>query len=180
MRLDFKNVKTKTSSWLRDTMNLLPRDSHPNGMTAATFKNRREITRDMMAERLVAVFQTNNTQAEMITHLRSETLKFKTDMITKQDHVIVLQEGLIAAKDDQLNDLKETFVCSVGDTLQTQLKSYSEAVHGSRNGCSLSGSGNLLDQNVLKSVVKDVVAEEDRSRNLLIFGLWRSWEKNRS
>ena len=30
-----------------------PRDSHPNGMTAATFKNGREIAPDMMKERLV-------------------------------------------------------------------------------------------------------------------------------
>ena len=88
--------------------------------------------------------------------------------------MMVLQEQLIAAKDDQLNELKETVGSSVGDTFQTHLKSYSEAVHGSRNGCSSSGSGSLLDQ---KSVVKDVVVEEDRSRNLLIFGLEKEPEE---
>ena len=64
-------------------------------------------------------------------------------------------------------ELKETVVLSVGVTLQKQLKSYSEAVQGQ----SLNGSGNMLNQSILKSVVKDVVAEEDRSRNLLIFGI---------
>ena len=99
-------------------MNLLPRDLHPNGMTAATFKNRRKITRDKMAERLMAVLQIINTQTEMITHLESRALKLKTGMITKQDRVIVLQEELIAAKDDQLNELKETVVSSVGVTIK--------------------------------------------------------------
>ena len=48
-----------------------------------------------------------------------------------------------------------------------QLISYSEAVQGQAStNCS-----KLLNSNVLKTVVNDVVAEEDRSRNLLIFGL---------
>ena len=86
-------------------------------------------------------------------------------------------------------ELKETVVLSVGVTLQKQLKSYSEAVQGQ----SLNGSGNMLNQSILKSVVKDVVAEEDRSRNLLIFGIleesveqimelnrcWVIWKRNR-
>ena len=56
---------------------------------------------------------------------------------------------------------------SIGDSVQTQLKSYSEAVQGQAStNCS-----ELFNSNVLKAVVKDVVAEEDRRRNLLIFGL---------
>ena len=35
----------------------------------------------------------------------------------------------------------------------------------------------MLDQKTLKTVVKEVVAEEDRSRNLMIFGLTEDTEE---
>ena len=113
----------------------------------------------------MAVFQTADTQAEVISHLEIEAQKLKSDFIKKQEQAFGLQEDLISAKDNQLLELKETIVLSIGDTFQTQLTSNSKALQGSGNGCSSS----LLDQNVLKSVVKDVVGEEDISRNMLIF-----------
>ena len=51
--------------------------------------------------------------------------------------------------------------------VQNQLKSYSEAVQGQLTR----DSGGFINQSVLESVVKNVVAEEDKSRNLLIFEL---------
>ena len=97
-------------------------------MTAASFRNRRDITRDVMAGRLVAVFQTADTQAEVISHLEIEAQKLKSDFIKKQEQAFGLQEDLISAKDNQLLELKETIVSSIGDTLQTQLTSNSKAL----------------------------------------------------
>ena len=78
-----------------------------------------------------------------------------------------MKSELINEKDKNLNGLKDAVVSSIGDSVQTQLKSYSEAIQGQAStNCS-----KLLNSNVLKTVIKDVVAEEDRSRNLLIFGL---------
>ena len=79
--------------------------------------------------------------------------------------MIDLQSELRRIKN--LHGLKDAVVSSIGDSVQTQLKSYSEAVQGQAStNCS-----ELSNSNVLKAVVKDVVAEEDRRRNLLIFGL---------
>ena len=97
-------------------------------MTAASFRNRRDITRDVMAGRLVAVFKTADTQAEVISHLEIEAQKLKSDFIKKQEQAFGLQEDLISAKDNQLLELKETIVSSIGDTLQTQLTSNSKAL----------------------------------------------------
>ena len=58
-----------------------------------------------------------------------------------------------------------TVVSSVEDTVKSELKSYSAAVQESKSTAS------VIDRKVLKTVVKDVVAEEDRTRNLMIFGL---------
>ena len=54
---------------------------------------------------------------------------------------------------------------SVEDTVKSELKSYSAAVQESKSTAS------VIDRKVLKTVVKDVVAEEDQTRNLMIFGL---------
>ena len=57
-------------------MNLLPRDMHPNATAPSSLTSRRgitrDITRDVMADRLDAVFKIVNTQFELIAHLESE------------------------------------------------------------------------------------------------------------
>ena len=56
--------------------------------------------------------------------------QLKTDSIERQGRVIGLQEDIIATKNEQLFELKDTLLSSVAlvrDTIETQLKSYSEA-----------------------------------------------------
>ena len=121
------------------------------------------MTRDIMAQQLSAAFRLIHKQIEIINKLENQTQVLKTDVIN-------VQNELISAKNEQLLELKETVVSSVssvGDSVKTQLKTYSEAVQVSGN----QAGKNLLDQNTLKTVVKHVVAEEDRSRNLIVFGL---------
>ena len=53
-RIDFKDVKTKCKRWLKETMNLFPKDTHPNALAPSTFTSRRDITiiSEVMAKRL--------------------------------------------------------------------------------------------------------------------------------
>ena len=53
--------------------------------------------------------------------------------------------------------------------MKSELKTYSAAVKESKT--SVAGSLLNSDRNILKNVIKDVVAERDRSRNLMLFGL---------
>ena len=57
---------------------------------------------------------------------------------------------------------------SVESNLKEQFKSYSEAVAVNGTVCPTEG---FADPATLKKVVKSVVQEEDRSRNIVIFGL---------
>ena len=125
------------------------------------------LTRDVMADRLVKVLQIVNTQVDLIAQLESEAQELKSNMIVKQERIIGLQEELIAAKDVQLCEMKDSVILLVGDTVQLQLKSYKEVLqeNASAENCS------LLNADVIKSAVKDVVAEDDRSRNVMIFGM---------
>ena len=90
-------------------------------------------------------------------------------VIDSQGTVVDLQKELLATKDKQLDDLKSVVVASVEDTVKSELKTYSAAVKESKT----LAAGPLLnsDRNILKNVIKDVVAEGDRSRNLMLFGL---------
>ena len=164
-------MKEDCTQWLSSTMKLLPAAfAHPNAVTTFTLTNTRAMTRDVMGQKLSEILKIVHTQVNYVAHLEGEVQQLKSDVIEKQERVIKLQEELITAKEGQLVELRDTVVSSVSsvsDTVKTQIQSYSEAVQGAGN---LAG-GSLLDQNTLKTVVKNVVAEEDRSRNILIFGL---------
>ena len=65
-----------------------------------------------------------HAQTTIINHLENQTQLLKTEVIKKQD-------DLISAKSEQLANLKEAVelsVLSVGDTVTTQLKTYSDVV----------------------------------------------------
>ena len=174
-RYDFKDIKKKGREWIKSTMNLLPREEHPNALSQSSFTGRRHFTREIMAERLLAALRIIHSQADFIELLDEEAMELKSNLIARQTHVIEAQKELIEAKNSQLQELSDSVVSSVGKTVQTQLQSYSDAVQvqAARNG-----SGNAINQSVLKTVVKNVVAEEDRSRNLIIYGLAEDEEEN--
>ena len=62
--------------------------------------------------------------------------------------------------------MKKVVETSVADSVKEEFKSYSSVV-----GNSQPAAAPVISPEALKTVVKTVVAEEDRSRNLLVFGL---------
>jgi hypothetical protein len=88
--------------------------------------------------------------------------KLKDEKIDYHEKIIQLQTKLIEQKDQQLNDVKET--------VTTELKSYSSVVQES---CSAA----LAPRNIV-SAVKNVTESEDRSRNVVVFGLPEEQEEN--
>ena len=82
--------------------------------------------------------------------------------------VVGLQRELLASKGRQFNgNLKITAVASVDDKIKEELQSYRNIFSKSTKSVE---DRPPLDQNTLKTIVRDVVAE-DRSRNLMKFGL---------
>ena len=112
-----------------------------------------------------------NRQNEYIKFLEKQAQELKSNVIMNQGAVIDMQKELTSAKEEQLSNLKRTVVSSVEDTVKSELKSYSAAVQESKSTAS------VIDRKVLKTVVKDVVAEEDRTRNLMIFWFERGNER---
>ena len=97
--------------------------------------------------------------------IRDRAQVIKSDVISCQKSVIKLQDELIVAKDQQLNALQTAVEASV-DTVKTEIKSYSEAVNKINQSPTTSSA--VISEQSMKRFVKEVVAEEDRGRNLMI------------
>ena len=161
-------VRDDGAEWIRKTLGLVKAD-HVNACGAQSFVAKREITREVMAQKLSAALRIMYRQSLYIDQMETYNQKLHSDVIDSQRTVVDLQKELLAAKDKQLDDMKSVVVSSVEDTVKSELKTYSAAVTESKN----SAAGPLLNshRNILKNVIKDVVAEGDRSRNLMLFGL---------
>ena len=88
--------------------------------------------------------------------------ELKSDLIRSQSTVIKLQAELLETKSKQLESVHSTVKTAVQDTVQAEMKSYSQAV---------TKNAPVLAEESLKKVVQNAVSEEDRSMNVLNFGL---------
>ena len=105
----------------------------------------------------------NGKQNDLLMELQHELRVVKGDLITSQKRVIELQDQLLCSKEDQLQSMQTTVKTSVKDSVKAELQSYSEMVQKSPT--------RTLEPEVVKSIVKTVVEEEDRSRSVMVFGL---------
>ena len=99
-------------------------------------------------------------------YLLKEIIKcFKTEALADKEKVIRLQAQLLVQKDEQLKLLKTSVEKTVQTTVESGIQSYSAAVQKN------SASDKVCNSSILKKVIKSVAAEEDRSKNLIMFGL---------
>ena len=94
--------------------------------------------------------------------LEVDALKSESKSAVKE--LAEVQSELLQSKRDQI----EYFQNGVQSTIKTELKSYSEAVKKSKN--------EQVTLKKIKTVVKDIV--EDRSRNIMMFGLQETEREN--
>ena len=71
---------------------------------------------------------------------------------------------MLVRKNEELKTLQSTVTSTVQNTMQHEIRSYSEAV------MSALAKTTLCEDN-LKSVVRNAIEDEDRSRNLMIHGM---------
>lgn len=95
----------------------------------------------------------------------SKIEELNANLMNKQEKVISLQEELLKNKDDQLATIQTIVrdeVASVQTVVKAEIGSWSEVVQ--RN------TSQPITTASLKEAVKSVVSEDDRSRNIIIFG----------
>ena len=164
-RPDSAYLVADVAEWLRKTMTddleVLGdfRDLTP---AICGFKKQRPL-KDAMAVMLSQAMIYCGKQNEMLQELQHDVATMKTELVTAQKRIIDLQDELLASKNVQLQSLQTTVKTSVKDTVQAEFLSYSEVVQKQ--------PAQTLEHDVVKTLVKTVVEEEDRSRSILIFGL---------
>ena len=110
----------------------------------------------------------------IVTHYKNDFLspnrkieEMKSEMINAQKTVIIqLQEVLLDKRIKELDSVQRTIKTTVASTVRAEFQSYSAVV----SKYSPSSAPIFTPEN-LKNVVRNVVSEEDRSRNVLTFGL---------
>ena len=88
--------------------------------------------------------------------------KLKDEKIADQAKIIELQNQVIEKKDEQLGDVK--------DTVSTELKLYSSVL---RDSCSAA-----LEPRKIATAVRKVAEGEDRSKNVIVFGVPEEQEED--
>ena len=124
---------------------------------------------DQLDEASMIAYDENIKLVKELEHVKG---KAATEVVDLQREVVTLQRDLLAEKDRQLTELRTSVVESVETTVKEGFKSYRDVLQEScKAPCSKL-------QTELKTVVKSVVEEEDRSRSFMLFGLKEEAEED--
>ena len=132
-------------------------------LTADVF-NTNKAKKDVLSQWLETGVDLLNNHEIVVRHLLGIVDQSKTELIAAQQKVVKLQEDLLEKKNEQLVSLQSDIKTTVQDTVETEIRSYSSVV------TSAPPSSPLCENN-LKTAVRTAIEEEDRSKNLVIYGL---------
>ena len=132
--------------------------------TVATFM---PLRKEVICKWVLDAVNVITSQNEIITQMKDIVEAFKTDAIADKAKIIKLQDKLLENKDEHIKTLESSVEKTVHNTVEREIKSYSDVV--SKSGGSTEGS--VVTPDTLKLAVKSAMKEEDRSRNVIVFGL---------
>ena len=128
--------------------------------------NTKKVLKEQLAEWLQEAVKIVQQQSNMILKFETTVEQMKIELIADQAKLIIAQDKLLQHQQDQLFELKSAVKSTVQDTVQEEIKSYSEAV-GSQN----SKIEAIQVEESVKLAVRSAIREDDRSKNVMIFGL---------
>ena len=100
----------------------------------------------------------------MVRDLRAANDLLKKELLKSQSTVIKIQSEQWKCNREQFQSLQTTVKSTVQENIQSEMKSYSSALTEKLPPA-------IISPETLKKVVQAVVEEEDRSTNLMLFGL---------
>ena len=156
-------VREDVSSWLGGTLAKLGCEEVKEVTVAKCKAPVKDDLASWLKDALLLIYR----QHEVIKDLSGTTSEVKDVYIVSQQTVVELQKQVIACKDEQLQLLQKAVTSSahsVQETVKEELKTYSSVVAGQ-------SQNQTLSPKLLRNVVEKVVEQEDRSRNVMIFGL---------
>ena len=158
--VNYDDLRDEANVWLQDTLNELGCEA-----AEATQAICLKLHKPRIAEYLSHALDFVSQFVDSIRDLKNSNSELKSQIIEAQKSVIETQTELSVCKTEQLDSLKKTVQTSVEDSVKAEFNSYSAALKSNLP------QEHTISSKTLKHVVKSVVQEEDRSRNVMIFGL---------
>ena len=170
---EINNIMFKAEDWMTRVMDQFGCEE-PIHITSVLFKN--VLTKRTLnledKEKFAAFFSESfhlvRFQNDNLKKMKNRLSSIKDQLIENQKLVISAQESIIDCKEKQLQKQLQAVQTVVKDTVVSQFKSYSDTVQENVMVCQPESS---VTAETLKEVVKSVVQAEDRSKNIMIFGL---------
>ena len=159
---DYEDVAGCSGRWLDDAEKKLNVNSRSE-LTSSKFLTSR-ITKETMSYMLSDARALLERQLDVMETFKDMIDLMKTEALIDKSKVIEAQEKLLECQDMQLKSVKLAVESTVQSSVQQEIKSYSEAVMKK-------SSETFVTEKSLKSVVRSAIEDEDRSKNLIIFGL---------
>ena len=154
--------------WVDSVVSQLGIKSHTQLSPEICTKPRKDFSGPWLCDSLIAL---RKACVEFL-EFRSATDPLQLELIKSQKQVIDLQAELmackheqLACKDEQLQSLQSSVKDTVEESLKAEFTTYSSM---------LQSPAPTIAADTVKSFVKTVVEEEDRSRSLMLFGLAES------
>ena len=159
---EYEDVEGCSGRWLDDAEKKLNVNSRSE-LTSSKFLTSR-ITKETMSYMLSDARALLERQLDVMETFKDMIDLMKTEALIDKSKVIEAQEKLLECHDMQLKSVKLAVESTVQSSVQQEIKSYSEAVMKK-------SSETVVTEKSLKSVVRSAIEDEDRSKNLIIFGL---------
>ena len=152
-------------TWSKETLHLLQKPC--GSLESVCLKDLNRLNKPEVVNVCIRALHFVGHLMNNVDSLKKSSSSLQNRLIESQQQIISVQVELSECKTEQLETLKKTVESSVADSVKAEFKTYSSVVQSSQT----SRAEPALSKEVLKTVVKDVVDEEDRSRNVVVFGL---------
>ena len=162
-----KDVGADMNAWIGNLRTVLKFKSHQD--VAVEKLSKPGISKDTLAKILFEGYQMVYSHRDKFESSRVCVEKLKSELIAAQRSVVKLQQQLLDFQEKLLKTQTEQLqgMSTVVDTaVDKGMRSYSQVL--SRT---IKNSVPVLSEQTLKKVVQEAVTDEDRSRNIVVFGL---------
>lgn len=132
----------------------------------ATNLNTAKVTKAQLSKWLEEAVDLFTKQAEMIRDLQLAVDISKDEVISSQRDQIKMKDELLHCKNKQLKSIQAEIKSTVHDSVESEIRSFSSVVQSIPSPSSVP-----VDTANIKDAVRHAIVEEDRTRNVFIYGL---------
>ena len=162
---NFKDISHDVGSWIENV------EKTTNCRKSGDFSVERlmKLNKDILAKLLFEGYRSASSYIGFIDDARTQVENLKSELIESHRSQIKLQQNLLEVQSEQIKS-----VSTVIDTaIENGMKSYSQVVTNS-----VSKPEPNFTEAKLKKVIQEAVADEDRSKNIMVFGMSEEAEED--